>query len=174
MQKNWYIIYTKSGTEKKTASLLTKRKIHNFCAVNFKETGRGRRTKIVCAPLFPSYIFVYTTEIELLRVKHLEYVVNIVYWKGQPAKISEDEINSIKEFTSNYQDIKLGRSKVVENGIVTVKAPSYSIDGNLLLVKNDVMKVNLPSLGFTMIAEIKTENVKRSATSVWAKDLILQ
>lgn len=174
MQKNWYIIYTKPGTEKKTAALLTKRKIKNFCPLNHEETGFARRKKTVHVPLFSSYVFVNTTEAELEHLKHIEYIVSLVYWKGQPAKISEDEINAIKEFTDNYQGIKLIRSRVVENDIVTVNAPTYFMDGNLLSVKNKIMKVNLPSLGFIMAAEIDTESVIGREVSFGKKDLILQ
>ena len=158
----------------KVASLLAKRKIENFCPLNSKETSFTRRKKIVYVPLFSSYVFVNTPETELEQFKHIKYIVSLVYWKGQPAKVSEDEINSIKEFSLNYQGIKLIRSKVVENDVVIVNGPSYSIDGNVLSVKNKIMKKNLPSLGFIMKAEIQTDSLMGREISFGNKDLALQ
>jgi transcription antitermination factor NusG len=174
MQKNWYIIYTKPGTEKKLAALLTKRKIENFCPLNCKEMWLGRKKKIVRLPLFSSYVFVNTSETQLKQLKDIEHILSLVYWKGNPAKVSDDEIDIIKQFSNNYQNIKLVRSKVVENAMVTINSPSYSIDGNLLSVKNRTMKANLPSLGYIVTAEIETEGVMGSEISFAKNRLMLQ
>jgi len=174
MQKNWYILYTKPGREKKTAALLTKRKIANFYALNRRETGSARGRKIAYVPLFTSYVFVKTIATELDKLKQIGHVLSLVYWKGQPAIVSEDEINSVKKFSDNHFHIKLIRSKVFENKMVTINNPSYLIEGNVLSVKNKVMKVNLPSLGFTMLAEIDNDRVIGREVGFGEKDLVLQ
>lgn len=143
MQKNWYIFYTKKECEKKVSSLLTKKKIKNFYPVNCKETG-FRRKKISLVPLFTSYIFVNTSEDKLEQIKHMDQVINLVYWKSHAAIVSEDEINSIKEFSKNYPDIKLMPSNVVENDLVSFNDPSYSIERNVLSLRNKMMKMKLP------------------------------
>jgi len=174
MQKNWYVLYTKPGREKKTAALLTKRKIVNFYPLNSKETGLATRKKMAYVPLFTSYVFVNTTASELEQLKQIGQVLSLVYWKGKPATVSQGEINSMKQFSHNHQYIKLIRSKVIENERVTVNSPSYSMEGNILSVKNKIMKVNLPSLGFVMTAEIDTEKVIGREVAFEKKDLVLQ
>lgn len=37
-------------------------------------------------------------------------VLNLVYWKGKPATICENEIEIMKEFVSDYQDIKVEKN----------------------------------------------------------------
>lgn len=172
MEKNWYILYTRPGREKKVAALLTKRKVTNFHALNHKETESAKGRKMTYVPLFTSYVFVKTTSTELERLKQVGQVLSIVYWKGRPVIISENEINSMKVFLSNYANIKLTRSKVVENGVVN--SPSYFIDGNILAVKNKIMKVNLPSLGFMMSAEINNERIIGREVAFGQKVLIMQ
>jgi hypothetical protein len=108
----------------------------------------------------------------LEKLKQVGQVLSIVYWKGRPAIISENEINSMKVFLPNYANIKLTRSKVVENEVVN--SPPYFIDGNILAVKNKIMKVNLPSVGFMMSAEINDERIIGREVAFGQKDLIMQ
>ncbi len=152
MQKNWYIFFTKKECEKKVSSLLTKKRIENFYPVNCKETG-SRRKKVSLVPLFTSYIFVNTTEDKLEQIKHMDQIINLVYWKNHAAIVSENEINSIKEFSKNYPDIKLIPSNVVENDRVSFNDPLYSIEGDVISVRNKIMKMKIPSLGVIMVAE---------------------
>jgi len=172
MEKNWYILYTRPGREKKVAALLTKRKVTNFHALNHKETESAKGRKMTYVPLFTSYVFVKTISTELERLKQVGQILSIVYWKGRPAIISENEINLMKVFLANYANIKLTRSKVVENEVVN--SPSYFIDGNISAVKNKIMKVNLPSLGFMMSAETETDSEVGSGISMAGKPLMPQ
>ncbi len=58
MQKNWYIVYTKSKCEKKVSALFSKRKIENYCPLNCKQTITFRKHKTFYEPLFDAYVFV--------------------------------------------------------------------------------------------------------------------
>ncbi len=175
MQKNWYVIYTKPKCEKKVAGLLTKRKIENFCPLNCRQIKSSRRSKLLHEPLFDSYVFAHINENDIDRLKQLYPIISLVYWKGRPAIISDDEIQVIKEFTSDYHDIKLVRNQVNMNDVAgIIDGPSYSVNGKLLVVKNKSVKVNLPSLGFIMIAELETETITGRQVAFGNKNLLLK
>jgi transcription antitermination factor NusG len=175
MQKNWYIVYTKPKSEKKVAALLTKRKIENFCPLNCKSIVQFRKSKLVYEPLFSSYVFVKLEESEINLLKQIENVVSLVFWKGRPAVIYQEEVEAIKDFTGNHQNIKLERTRVNLNGNAKVDDDrSYSIDGKILMIKNKSIRVNLPSLGFTLIAELEGESILGREVSFGNKELSLQ
>jgi transcription antitermination factor NusG len=162
MQKDWYVIYTKPQSEKKVASFLTKKKIENFIPLVCAGAQKSWRNKIVYRPLFKSYVFVHTTEQEVAAIlKNTEGAISLLYWLGKPAVINETEVNAIKEFTDGYQNIDLEKLTVNATGIErNVHHSTYEIDGNILLaVKNKTIKINLPSLGYAMIATIKEDSV---------------
>jgi transcription antitermination factor NusG len=160
MQKNWYAVYTKPHCEKKVAALFTKRKIENFCPLNGKKIKSFRRHKILQEPLFKSYVFVHITPLEINLLKRKDGVISMLYWKGEPAVIKQDEIDAIKEFTNDYKNIELERTHVnMEDVVHVVDGPSYSIDGNVFALKNKTLKVNLPSLGYIMIARMEEESI---------------
>jgi transcription antitermination factor NusG len=175
MQKNWYIIYTRPKCEKKVALSLTKKRIENFYPINCKQVTHLRKSKLLHEPLFNSYVFVNIEENDISLIKQLENVVSLVFWKGSPAKIKDEEIEAIKEFTSNHQDIRLERTNVNTNGEARmVNGPIYTMDGKLLMIKNRTLKVNLPSLGFTMIAEMEKESIMGREITFGNKELLFQ
>ncbi len=176
MQKNWYIIYTKPKCEKKVSSVLTKRKIENYLPANRKEIKYFRRRKLHDEPLFNSYVFVCLQESEVDKQFILtDGVLNFVYWKGKPAIISNAEIDAIRQFTSNHQNIRLEKTNISLNEAPKlIDGARYSLDGNVLTVKNTIVKINLPSIGFNMIAEIATENMLAREVSFGNKELLLQ
>src|SRR5664279_1188674 len=112
MQKNWYAVYTKTNCEKKVATLFTKRKVENFCPLNCRKIKSFRRSKIIQGPLFKSYVFVNITQAEIALVKQTDGVISILYWMGEPAIIKQDEIDAIKEFANDHQNIELERIQV--------------------------------------------------------------
>ena len=159
MQKNWYAVYTRPSCEKKIASLFTKWKIENYCPVNHVRTNVWRN-KTHSEPLFKSYVFVHINETEIFRLYKAEGVVNILYWLGQPAVIKDEEIKTIKEFTNNYRCIRVEKTRVsVSDRLKIINGPSYRMEGKFISIKNTTVKVNLPSLGFAIIAELEKENI---------------
>ena len=158
MQKHWYIIYTRPKLEKKVAGWLTKRKIENFLPV--RQTKSSRWKKALYEPLFDSYVFAYIAEDAVRQLKQIEGAVSLVYWKGHPATIKENEIQAIRKLTDSYQDITVIRSEVNMEGEVSfMDSPAYNMDGKVLSVKNKSIKINLPSLGYVMIAEMESDKV---------------
>jgi len=175
MQKNWYIIYTKPKCEKKVASTFTKRKIDNYLPLNRRQINSIRKRKLMYEPLFDSYIFVYLFETEISNIKMVDGVLSLAYWKGQPAIIQENEIEAIKEFTADHHDIKLGKTQINMTGFARViDGPQYLMERNILTIKNKTLKVNLPSLGFAMIAEISSENLFNDKVSFGNKEHLFQ
>jgi len=66
------------------------------------------RRKILHEPLFKSYVFVKTKDSDIITLsKQVKGIVSVLYWKGKPATINEEEVNAIKEFTNNHHEIEL-------------------------------------------------------------------
>ena len=106
-KKQWYAVYTRPRWEKKVANLLTRKEIENYCPLNKIVRQWADRKKTVYEPLFTSYVFVYTSENEMLPIRQTDGVLNFVYWLGKPAVIREEEIETIKDLLDNYCNIRL-------------------------------------------------------------------
>ena len=175
MQKNWYLVYTKPKSEKKVAALLTKRKINNFCPQNRKQVKHLRRNKLVNEPLFSSYVFVQLEAINLVFLKDIENILNVVYWKGNPAIINNEEIDIIKDFINDYDNIRMEKTIVnLKDSAKIVDRPAYTMDGNLIRLKNTSVRINLPSIGYTLVADLAGKEELISVQSPFIKEIILQ
>jgi transcriptional antiterminator NusG len=160
MKKNWYAVYTKSRCEKRVSALLSKKKIENYCPLN-RLTGQSIQKKSALEPLFPSYVFVNITEMEMAAIRQTSDVVNFVYWLGRPAVIKDVEIESIQHFVSEHTDVLLEKTAVnVSDMVRIVSGPAMEFEGNVVSIKNNKVKVTLPSLGVMMTADVQKSNVE--------------
>jgi len=175
MQKNWYSVYTKPGCEKKVSLLLTKKGIENFFPLNYKKSPSLLRRKLLYEPLFKSYIFLRATDYDIIALsKQINGIVGLLYWMRNPATINEDDINAIKEFTNNHQEIKLEKLHVnLKSEENIIDGISFTMDGKILMINNSVIKVNLPSLGFTMAAKIEDESIMGREIYVGNKEFLV-
>lgn len=142
--------------------------------MNCRQINRFGRVKLVYEPLFCCYVFASIDETEIDLVKQLRDVINLVYWKGQPAIVHKEEIEEIREFVSQYQNVRLERSRVNLGSLASVVKPaSYSVDGNVVMIKNKFIKIDLPSLGYRLVAEMEGEGVMGRQVAVRIKGLLL-
>ncbi|MBC8035355.1 MAG: UpxY family transcription antiterminator [Chitinophagaceae bacterium] len=160
-EKKWYAVYTKPRWEKKVADLLHKRRVDSFCPLNKVLRQWADRKKIVEEPLFTSYVFVCASEAEKLTVRQTDGVLNFVYWLGQPAVIKDEEIEAIRIFLGQHEQVKLEKVAVnVTDKVKIVHGPFAQIEGNVVEVRKNSVRILLPSLGYAMVAEIAKTKIE--------------
>lgn len=159
--KKWYAVYTRPRWEKKVADLLVKKHIENYCPLNKVIRQWADRKKLVLEPLFTSYVFVHAEIAEHLAIKQTDGIMNFVYWLGQPAVIRDEEIDAIKEFLDEYRNVQLEKINVNMHDRVRISSgPLMAREGDVIEVRNRTVKVQLPSLGYAMTAEVEKGNVE--------------
>ena len=159
--KKWYAVYTKPRFEKKVAELLTRKNVENYCPVSRVHRQWSDRKKIIDQPLFQSYVFVHLSEMELTNVRNTNGVLNFVYWLGKPAVIRDEEIEIIKRFLNEYEDVQLIKCEVNVNDTIRINSgPFLFQECKVVQVLHNSVKVILPSLGFALTAEIRKTNVE--------------
>jgi transcription antitermination factor NusG len=162
MEAKWYAVYTRPRWEKKVADTLTKKKIENYCPLNRTVRQWSDRKKIVMDPLFTSYVFVRLTEKDLQTVKSIDGIINMVYWLNKPAVIRDNEIDMIRHFLNDHNNVKIERTIVRIDDIVRVTSgPLIEREGSVLFVKNKTVRVSLPSLGYMLIAEVDASHIEK-------------
>ncbi|MFT3936675.1 MAG: UpxY family transcription antiterminator [Chitinophagaceae bacterium] len=165
--KKWFVVYTRPRWEKKVAGLFAKKKIEHYCPLNKVHKQWSDRKKTVEEPLFTSYVFVRIDEAEQLSVRLTDGVVNFIYWLGKPAVIHNDEIETIKDFLTNHQNISLQKTNVnLHDNVRIVEGPLVSQVGKVVSIKNKTVKILLPSLGYLMQAEVNVNNLEILSTEM--------
>ena len=163
------MIYTRQNSEKSICALLRKKKIETYCPFNRRQVKQFNRVKTISEPLFASCIFARLTENDFKIIDKLKSIINIAFWKNKYAVIPNEEIKTIKEIVPIYQNIKLEKSKVDFGEIIFTNCPNYTNNNATISVKAGLLKVLLPSIGFTMIAEVQREREVENVQSIFSK-----
>jgi transcription antitermination factor NusG len=119
------------------------------------------RKKVIEEPLFKSYVFVRLTAAQHLAVRQTSGVLNFVYWLGKPAVIRDAEIETIQRFLTDYSDVKAEKTEVeVEDKVRIFRGPFMDYEGQVVEVMNNTVKVQLPSLGYALVAKVDRGSVQ--------------
>lgn len=152
MKPHWYAIYTRPLKERKVSLALNKLGIENFCPVI--STSNAKDYKQTFIPLLNSHVFVYINDSQFSIIKNINYVINILYWKAKPAIINNEEIEMVKHLTNNFDKIRVELSNVNTETLLKIQdQPRVTINNHSISLTNKSVKVSLPSMGYTLIAE---------------------
>ncbi len=153
MKQQWFVLCTQNNQEKKVMQQLSRKGLEHFCPFSIREEKVVSRTVKAYAPLFPNQVFVLTEPEQLTALTRLPGVVSVLYWKAQPAVISEDEINAIRMMTENYVTLQVEKAAV--NPAEKIRIIEKSISGynnQVLSIRHQGLSVQLPSLGRKLVA----------------------
>src|SRR5436305_5342815 len=106
MPLRWYAKYTHPRWKKKVNGVLLQKGIESYCPLNKVRRKWSDRIKTIEEPLFKSYVFVKVEEEERASIRMTSGVVNFVYWNGKPAIIKEKEIQTIRRFLDEYENVE--------------------------------------------------------------------
>lgn len=161
MKQFWYAIYTRPRFEKKIADALTLIGFENYCPLNKVTKQWSDRKKVIEEPFFASYVFVRANEKQHLAIRKINGVLNFVYWLNKPAVIPDHEIDTVKQFLKEFSDVKVEQNSVRVKDAVRITDGAFSnMTGSVLLVNKKTIKVSLPTLQCTLIAEIKRDSIE--------------
>ncbi|MEO7045364.1 MAG: antitermination protein NusG, partial [Ferruginibacter sp.] len=108
-----------------------------------------------------SYVFVKATDAEMATIRQTNDVINFVYWLGRPAVIKDIEIESMQNFLDEYSNVQLEKTVVNVSDLVRItNGPLMEMEGSIVSIQNNKVKVSLPSLGYQLTAEVKKSNVE--------------
>jgi transcription antitermination factor NusG len=156
----WFAIYTKPRWEKKVNQLLTDKGVECYCPVNKVKRKWSDRTKTIEEPLFKSYVFVKVTEEERTKVRLTNGVVNFVYWNGKPAIVREKEIQAIKLFLDEHENVQVRPMDLtVQQRVLITSGTFMDRTATVLDVRKKEVKVSIDSLGYELVALIDKSKI---------------
>ena len=153
MKKTWYAVYTRPRWEKKVAALLLENGIEHYCPINKVIKQWSDRKKVVFEPLFKGYVFVNLEEQKKWDVKKIPGILNFVYWLGKPAQIRDEEIDIIRKFLNEFDNVQVEEKGFVVNSEVRIR------QGVLMNYKGIVIEV----LGSRAVVKIDNLDLQLSA-----------
>lgn len=161
MNVNWYVVYTRPRWEKKISKLLDDKGIENYCPLNRVIRQWSDRKKIVLEPLFKGYLFVKLEETKKWDIKKIEGVINFVHWLRKPAVVQESEIDTIKKFLEEFDNIEVENSMIkVNTKVVIDQGVLMNFKGLVVEVLGNKARVKIESMGVDLLAIIDKNKLK--------------
>lgn len=159
---NWYVIYTKPRWEKKVYSLLTDKNIEAYCPLNRVRRKWSDRMKYVDEPLFKSYVFVRVAEEGLAAVRLISGVVNFVYWLGKPGIVKNSEIEIIRKFLNDHDEVWTEPIGLQKDARVVIRRGAFmDKEARVVKVSNNKVRVLIESIGYSLVAVVARSNVEK-------------
>jgi transcription antitermination factor NusG len=157
----WYAVHTRPRWEKKVASLLQDKGIENYCPLNKVIRQWSDRKKTILEPLFKGYVFVQVDEAAKWELLTVNGIVNYVHWLGKPAKIRNNEIDTIRRFLHEFSDVEVTENNMAINKTVQVKqGVLMNYRGIVLELHGNKAKVRIESMGIQMSAFFDKKNLE--------------
>lgn len=157
----WYAVHTRPRWEKKVASMLQDKGIENYCPLNKVVRQWSDRKKTVLEPLFKGYVFVQVAEAAKWELLTINGIVNYVYWLGKPARIRDNEIDTIRRFLHEFEDIEVTENNMTVNKTVQVKqGVLMNYRGIVIELHGNKAKVRIESMGLLLSAFFDKKNLE--------------
>ncbi len=87
-------------------------------------------------------------------------VMNFVYWQGKPAIIPAKEIETIRKFLNEYENVLAEPIQLKEDGRVTIRQGLFmDHEARILKIEGNRVKVVIESIGYILIASIDKKNL---------------
>jgi transcription antitermination factor NusG len=141
-------------------ALLKEKRLESYCPLNKVRKRWSDRMKTVEEPLFKSYVFARLNEEEQTAARMTAGVINFVYWQGKPAIIPDREIETIRKFLNEYENVVAEPIQLKEHSRVTINQGLFmNHEAEVLKIEGNRVKVVIESIGYSLIASVDKKNL---------------
>ena len=113
----WFAIYTKSRSEIKVFERISDAGYESFLPLITEIRQWSDRKKKVKSPLIKSYVFVKLKKKDLVPIYNIPGVVSVLKHLGEPAIVTEVEINNLRIITNNIESVRIIDPCILKNGM---------------------------------------------------------
>jgi transcription antitermination factor NusG len=105
-------------------------------------------------------VFVKVEDSDRSLVRLTNGVINFVYWNGKPATVKEREIQTIKRFLDEHENVGLRLIELVPQQRVLITSGTFMDQtAKVLDVRKKEVKVAIDSLGYELIALVDKSRI---------------
>ena len=157
----WYAVYTMPNFEKKVNDSLQQKGIVSYCPLQKVQRQWADRKKILEMPAFRGYVFVNIHDDIRWQILSTNGVLNFVRLDGKPARIPDNEIETVKLFFHDMEPVMLAKQEIETGDIGSVySGPMMGMQGKVVEVQHNIVLLQIPSLGLNLQVKVQANNIK--------------
>jgi transcription antitermination factor NusG len=162
---DWYVIYCRPRTEKKTALSLEKMGIEVYCPIKKTRRKWSDRWKWVEMPLFTSYIFIRIEESKREEVFIIPSVVRFLYYLGVPAKVRDKDLDELRKWMGEFEHDRISLSFIPEDQVRVKSGPLMDSTGIVVQQKGQILTLVLEGLGVKVRLDLRENAIEKLQSS---------
>lgn len=162
----WYVVYTKSRSEKKVSQAFDSQNIAHYLPLQKTLKQWSDRKKWVEEPLFKSYIFLnidYRTQ--YLKAIQTDGVVKFIEFCGKPVVVKNQEIENIKRIIEHreFEIILQNEIQNVGDKVEVMEGSLKGMSGTLTRFKGkEKVLIKIDSIDKNIILDININYLKKT------------
>lgn len=135
--------------------------IESYSPLNKVHKQWSDRVKLVEEPLFKSYVFVRIPADAQAGIRLVNGVLNFVYWLGKPAVIRQVEIDRIRRFLNQYENVSVESLDLKPDDNVVIRSGAL-MDKKARVIRDfgNRVEVVVESLGYKLVAFVRKRDVE--------------
>ena len=162
--RHWYVIQTRPRYEKKVYEQIKAKGIEVFLPQVITIRKWSDRKKKISVPLFSGYLFVHADEDERYSaIKEVVGALKYVFFRGQPAKVTEKEINNIKLSLQAPERFKIENTNIEKGDLVKITGGVFTgMEGIVTELRgNYKLTINIYELSMSLNVVLSPNEVKQ-------------
>ena len=164
----WFVLYTKSRSEKRAANALRQRGVEVYCPLRKVRRKWSDRIKTVEEPLFKSYCFINVAEADRSVAFGVPGVVGYLYWLKKAAVVRPEEIELIRDMLNEFDHESIEMCDFATADRLRITSGAFmSQEGDVISVQGKTIVVKIESLSIYIAVDLtknKVEKLKKSGT----------
>tara|TARA_B100000214_G_C23973964_1_gene631763 strand:- start:8251 stop:8709 length:459 start_codon:yes stop_codon:yes gene_type:complete len=148
--KKWYVLYTKRNKEIKVVEELIENGFEAYTPIKKEKRKWSDRIIIKKICLLPSMVLVCLEKHKINKVFEINYVKKYMFFNGERAKVSNDEVLAMKNYIKNKKTI----NKFLKKGD-SIKINYLNQNATVIDVKGKKCFAFLEMLGATITLNVK-------------------
>jgi transcription antitermination factor NusG len=152
----WYAIYTRARAEKKVFQFLLEDGVEAYMPLIKTLRQWSDRKKWVEEPLFRSYVFVFISQKRYYDVLNVDGVVRFVTFEGKAVAIPPQQIEAIRSFVSEGEEMIANMDKYrIGQEVVVIQGPMKGLEGTLVRIYGrQKVRVEISGIGQVVFVKI--------------------
>jgi transcription antitermination factor NusG len=155
-EKKWMVIYVTPRWEKKVYTALTNKSYEVYCPLQRTLKQWKDRKKWVEEPLIKGYLFVHVEEAEKWDLlKAVPGILNYVYYSGKPAIVRDQDINNLRLFLNEYEQVAVEHVSFEKEEEVRIQSGLFMDQVAIIEdIKGKYAILKIPTLGVYLKATL--------------------
>lgn len=149
--RKWYVLYSRPNAEKKLAERLSEQGIEAYCPTRTEVRKWSDRKKKVQVPVLPSMVLVNIKFSQKNHVFDIPSAVRFLYWSKEPAVVTEEEVEALKESLSSSKTLKAETEKIIPGQKIDLSELGFEGQkGKVKYISGNQCWVILESIGYVV------------------------